>query len=81
MPVLGGRRKKRDEEGTQRILVDGITDPETCKAVKGKFDKRSGRCHIQVEKHPDHPKEAKVIEFDDYVSPESEGGTKSGDEA
>jgi len=80
MPILGGHKKRDEDDGITRGLLDGVTDPETCKAMHGHWDKRSGRCHAQFEKKADKPKEIKFIDFDEYITPGEEGGVKSGND-
>jgi len=77
MALLGGRKKRDESEKITHGHLEGITDPETCKVMKGHWDKKDRKCHAQYEKKSDRPKEIKFIEYDEYISPSDEGGEKA----
>lgn len=81
MGIIGGRKRRDDDDGISRGLLNAATDPESCKALHGRWDRKSGRCHLQFEKNKEKPKEIKVIEFDEYLTAGEEGGMKSSDES
>lgn len=75
--VLRGRNKRDEDDGVKRGLLKGPMEPETCKKLKGKPDKKTGDCIIQYEKKEDKPKELKTIEYDEYSFQDEEGGVEN----